>query len=145
MEWVQIPCPPSQNALFLTLRNGRRAKTKIYDAWINEAGWLVKAANLQKLGNAPVMIEIQAKENRRRDLGNYEKPITDLLVSLQIINDDRCAIVRKIVMTWGKHTCVRVTPWRDDECLVPDPPEAGGGAAETERQRAASREMVWSE
>jgi crossover junction endodeoxyribonuclease RusA len=144
MEWVQIPCPPSANALFKTLTNRRRAMTGVYHAWINEAGWLLKAANLQRFGNAPVMIEIQAKENRRRDLGNYEKPITDLLVSLQIINDDRNAIVRKIVMTWGKHTCVRVTPWReDDECVVSDAPDTGGGEGEAGNQPVASREMVW--
>ena len=124
MEWVEIPCPPSANALFIRMR-GKTIKTATYDRWISAAGWLMKAARVQSMGAARCMVEIQAKANNRRDLDNFAKPIMDLLVSMGVIRDDRMSIVREIRLTVGETTRVRVTPWsNDDGCkkMVPDAP-----------------------
>jgi Holliday junction resolvase RusA-like endonuclease len=81
---VEMPSPPSTNALY----SGRRFKTEAYKAWIRSAGWTVK---LQSPGTMPpgrLRVLIEAPLGPRRDVENL-KAVSDLLVTLGIIADDR--------------------------------------------------------
>ena len=82
-------------------------KTAKYRAWITEAGWEAKRQfSGPAIERAEVSIEVP--ENGRRDLGNYEKPLVDLLVSLRVIKGDRCKQLRHISLDW----------WEGDDCRV---------------------------
>lgn len=99
---VRLPVPPSANELFVTFpdRGGmRRGKTKIYKAWLTAAGWCLNAARCQPI-KGPVMLELLCPENGRRDLSNHLKATEDLLVGMSLIEDDRCKIVRRIILDW---------------------------------------------
>lgn len=97
---LKLPTPPSVNNL--TFNAGkRRPRTTIYKAWITKAG---KELAAQRIGaiSGPVNLKYVCPENARRDLGNYEKPMTDLLVAHAIIDGDRFRTVKKIHMEWHK-------------------------------------------
>lgn len=91
---IDMPLPPSANALFVNLKNGGRAKSAVYKAWIEEARWHVMTAwrNAGKPewpAETPMSIRIEAGlEGRSRDLGNLEKAISDLLVANLPVPDD---------------------------------------------------------
>ena len=87
--------PPSVNRMYIK----GRIKSEAYRAWLSEAGWQLKAQNVRPVPG-PVSLNISCPENGRRDLGNHEKPMTDLLVRMGLIEDDRNRIVRKITLEW---------------------------------------------
>lgn len=98
---IELPTPPSVNALYINVAGRGRIRSPAYRSWVEEAGWAIKA---QRPGfiMGPVKIKISVEENSRRDLANYEKAVTDLLVSHQVIQDDKNEIVREISMAWAK-------------------------------------------
>jgi Holliday junction resolvase RusA-like endonuclease len=82
-----IPTPPSTNNLFFNAGK-RRVRTQKYNDWIDRAaphveGW-------KWAGSYPVAITITVLERARsnRDIANYEKAVTDLLVSQGVIKGD---------------------------------------------------------
>lgn len=92
--------PPSTNALYANIPGKGRIKTKAYKAWLTEMGWEIKLQKLDRVaGRVDLDIEVERKSSRS-DLGNREKAATDLLVSMQVIDDDR--FVRKISMLWAE-------------------------------------------
>lgn len=91
---VDLPLPPSANALFINLRSGGRAKSQVYKAWIEEARWhLITAwreAGKPRWPTAPMSLHFQLGiENRNRDASNCVKAIEDVLVKELPIPDDR--------------------------------------------------------
>lgn len=91
---VIIPKPPSVNGLFRNLKNRRlgqkgRARTARYVAWHNAAAVAVLAhcKPLQSIAGGYVL-RVELGRRKGSDLGNYEKAISDLLVSLGIVRDD---------------------------------------------------------
>ena len=112
---LDLPYPPSANRLWRTSR-GRTHKSTEYSNWLIEAGMRV---NVQRPGMilGPYKISIQAvrPDKRRRDLGNLEKPISDLLQTAGVIEDDSKA--EKISLEWvdvGSPIRVRIEPVRHD-------------------------------
>lgn len=101
---IRLPVPPSTNALY----RGRRYKTNEYKNWRLVAGLSVAQSGVQKF-EGPVVISIKAPENNRRDISNYIKAVEDLLVLHEIIEDDRCKIVRGISAVWHDGENVEVT------------------------------------
>ena len=105
---LQLPFPPSVNRLWRTGRK-RVYKSDEYTAWLEEAGWRAKE---QRPGAivGPYVIDIRAArpDKRRRDLGNLEKAVSDLLESIGIISDDCWA--EGIHLSWaqGEGVYVRV-------------------------------------
>lgn len=95
MLCINLPLPPSANALTVNLKNGGRAKSAVYKAWIEEARWHVivawrGAGKPEWPADCPMSLRIEAGlEGRRRDAGNVEKAISDLLVKNLPIPDDR--------------------------------------------------------
>jgi crossover junction endodeoxyribonuclease RusA len=64
-------------------------KSPEYTAWLEEAGWMVKAqTKLQISGKYIVHINANRPDKRRRDLDNLLKSTSDLLVKCKIVEDD---------------------------------------------------------
>jgi crossover junction endodeoxyribonuclease RusA len=97
---LTLPYPPSVNATHRAV-NGRVILSKRYRDWILEAG---KAVAAQLPAQAPLqhyrlLIEATPPDLRRRDLGNLEKPTSDLLKRAGVIEDDHMA--RAIILAWS--------------------------------------------
>lgn len=83
-----LPMPPSVNALYKNISRGR-AKTKRYMEWIIEASLELNRQNVPTLA-PPYSIEyaVGRPDKRKRDVANLEKALSDLLVSMDVIEDD---------------------------------------------------------
>lgn len=89
-----IPLPPSANNLFLTLKNGRRAKTVQYKDWQRIACEVILTAynvagNPRVPKKTKMRLSVRAGASYRRDISNIVKPIEDLLVAVLPLPDDR--------------------------------------------------------
>lgn len=96
MFTVDLPVPPSTNNLFVNVGK-RRIASDDYKAWRSIAGLRLNLQHAEKI-SGPVEIEIAVPRNRRRDLGNYEKALTDFLVAHRCIDDDRN--VERLTVAW---------------------------------------------
>lgn len=96
---LQIGYPPSTNRIWRNYR-GRTVLSEQYREWREREGWNIIAAQNRGGISGPYRLEIDAvrPDRRRRDLGNLEKPISDLLVSVGVIDDDSNA--QEIRMRW---------------------------------------------
>lgn len=94
-----LPMPPSVNALYPGMR--RRHKSKAYNAWIKEAGTEILVQGRKHLsGKVDVLYELgRIHDRRKRDASNYEKGISDLLVSMVIIDDD--SLIEHVTIGWS--------------------------------------------
>jgi crossover junction endodeoxyribonuclease RusA len=95
-----LPMPPSVNALTFNIPGKGRGKTEVYKAWILEAGLRL---NLQRPKRMAGLVRLSIKairpnKRRRRDLGNLEKAVSDLLVSHGVIDDD--SLIEEINIKW---------------------------------------------
>ena len=91
-----LPFPPSVNALYAHDRKtNRRFIAKRYAAWKGEAGFaLAQQKPLPRFpGKIYVTMRFGRPDRRRRDVANFEKAVSDLLVSAGVIVDD-CLIER---------------------------------------------------
>lgn len=97
-EVIKLPFPPSTNTLFANVRGKGRVKTERYKTWIAAAGWDVKGAEPV---DGPYHLEIVLKrpDNRRRDLDNCIKAISDLLVEHGITPDD--SLCQGLTVQWS--------------------------------------------
>lgn len=96
---ISIPFPPSVNKLWRNV-NGKTLKSQLYRSWIADAGWVVNAQKPKRV-DGPYYLTITANrpDRRRRDLGNLEKSVSDLLVYLGVVQDDSFA--KRIVLEWS--------------------------------------------
>lgn len=105
---LALPFPPSTNGLY-TNRKGGRAKTPGYKAWQEEAGLRL---NRQRVGRIEgpyhlvVDLERPTKKNgepskAKRDLDNYVKAISDLIVTHGVVEDDR--YLESVRIAWSDH------------------------------------------
>lgn len=87
---IIIPTPPSVNAMYCNSRNGKgrgRYKSRQYKEWLDEAGWSVKAQRPERVAG-PYWLAISLPRIRG-DIDNRVKAINDLLVSLNLVDDDK--------------------------------------------------------
>jgi hypothetical protein len=111
MTVISLPFPISVNAMFADGKT-RRHKSQRYADWLLEAGY---ALNRQKpapvLGKVIIHYELQDGIDRRdRDCFNFEKGVTDLLVTHGVIQADSNRILRKGVIEWSESVKgIRVT------------------------------------
>lgn len=97
---IHLPFPPSVNSAYANGGNKRgRHKTAAYLAWIQEASTQVKAGMRQNLGHYSLHICLERPDKRHRDLGNYEKCVSDFLVMHGVVRDDH--LCERLTMTWG--------------------------------------------
>ena len=111
----KLTYPPTANGLFANdSRTGGRIKTKEYRKWCNDAGWeIVEQGRTKIAGPVVVALECRAPDNRARDIDNLLKPVLDLLVRMQVIEDDKSSIVRTVIGYWNKgDPGVTVTVWK---------------------------------
>ncbi len=111
MTTFTLPFPISINAMFADGKH-RRFRSQRYDTWIVEATAEIYRQRPKKItGPVTLFYEIQeGKDARKRDLGNLEKGVTDLLVKHGIIQADDGSIVREIRLKWNHEVeGVRVT------------------------------------
>ena len=104
---LSFPFPPSTNNLYANGKRGRY-KTPAYMAWCAEASIPIKDAHRQGIKAYSLAIRLRRPDKRARDLGNYEKAISDLLVAHGVIADDSGC--ERLTMQWDHGM--------RDECLV---------------------------
>lgn len=87
-----LPFPPSVNGLYATdWKTKRRFKSEAYALWLIDAK---KALDGQPKPEKPIGGEVTVEywftfpDKRKRDLMNYEKAVTDLLVEQGYLIDD---------------------------------------------------------
>ena len=87
---LQLPCPPSLNALWHQPPGfRRRIRTPEYTRWITEAGWEARrqlVATPTILGAFDASITVPIKSRRDRD--NWGKSIFDLCQSIGAVSND---------------------------------------------------------
>jgi crossover junction endodeoxyribonuclease RusA len=103
MITLTLPYPPTTNNLFVNAGKGRN-KSPGYRKWLQEAGLEIMAqrprlASRKVTGPYTFALVAERPDNRRRDLGNLEKPVSDLLVSMGLIGDDCDA--EQIELRWS--------------------------------------------
>ncbi len=76
---------------------GRRYKTEDYKRYEEEILWLLKSQKYKTIkGWCEVHYKFYVKNFKMCDTGNFEKPLTDILVKAKLIEDDR--FILKLVM-----------------------------------------------
>jgi len=99
MLTFSLPFPPSSNTAYPTY-NGRRIKSAKLLAWIREAS--ISLVGIKPVeGRAILTYTFDLPDLRLRDVGNYEKVVTDLLVQRGILPDDNFRYVKEIVLRWS--------------------------------------------
>ena len=97
---LELSFPPSVNNLFPTMGK-KRVPSREYTQWRSLNGWNLKQLKPPKFaGQVNVWIDLIAPDRRRRDAGNYEKAITDLLVEHGIIAGDDSRFVKRVSTGW---------------------------------------------
>jgi crossover junction endodeoxyribonuclease RusA len=86
---INLPTPPSVNALYRNVNGRGRVKSSAYKAWLIDADayFLVQKRRLTPVnGQYELAIKVP---NVRGDIDNRIKAISDFLVSREITPDDR--------------------------------------------------------
>ncbi len=96
---LELPFPPSVNGLFFN-RKGGRTPTAEYQAWQKQAGWELVLQKPEPI-KGPVSLMYTFEDGRKADLGNLEKPVSDLLVKHGLIEDDGPKIVKTISLMFS--------------------------------------------
>jgi len=100
---LELPLAPSTNRLWKVGRGGRMYRSPEYMAWLEEAGWMVKAQTKNQIfGQYIVHISATKPDKRRRDLDNLLKSTSDLLVKTKVVEDD--SECKAIAAEWGENS-----------------------------------------
>ena len=85
---LTLPFPVSVNAMYANKARGR-TKSERYMTWARAAGWELQAQRQKPIhGWYTLTLFLYEADNRRRDPGNMEKAVSDLLVTHGLIDDD---------------------------------------------------------
>ena len=105
---LSLPFPPTVNNLYANRgARGGRYKTAAYKAWEQLAGVAIKDGHRQGIVIYSLAVALRRPDRRARDLGNYEKALSDLLVSHGVVADDSGC--ERLSMQWDhgmKEDCV---------------------------------------
>jgi hypothetical protein len=108
---INLPFPVSVNAMFADGKT-RRHKSQKYCDWIVEAGYRLNRQKPTPIkGQVSIRYDLQEAEDQwLRDCFNFEKGVTDLLVTHGIIEADHRKILRGGEVWWNPDVeGVRVT------------------------------------
>lgn len=100
---VTLPYPPSVNRLWRSVR-GRVIRSAEYEAWLNEASWIIyravgKTADCQGVvGPYALTVRLCPPDRRARDLDNTLKALSDALKLGEAIQDDH--LCQRIDLEW---------------------------------------------
>jgi Holliday junction resolvase RusA-like endonuclease len=102
--------PPSLNRLWITVPGKRRVRSAEYNKWRTEAGWEIKQ---QVAGMDPLPCRYDMEISvpiSRRDTGNWEKAIGDILESVGVVTNDG-NVNRLTIVPMDRTNCaVAITP-----------------------------------
>lgn len=104
---INLPMPPSTNALFGQAPGRKRYTSADYAEWQVVAGTVLKNARAPKF-SGQVWIRITLRDSGNLDGDNRIKAPLDLLVKHQIIKDDSRTYVREIRLCWGNVSGARI-------------------------------------
>lgn len=97
---LNLPFPPSANNLFVNKAGRGRIRSDRYRAWCTAAGWELQAQRHEMVpGPYELELTFEKKDARRRDIGNLEKGVSDLLVEHRVVEDD--CLAQRITLAWG--------------------------------------------
>lgn len=97
---LRLPWPPTANRRLIPAR-GRWVTAPEYRAWqkLAELELLFQVRGLMMdIPPLAVTIEAHPPDNRRRDLGNLEKPVVDALVRAGVIPGDHMSDLSRITL-----------------------------------------------
>lgn len=94
---IELPFPPTTNHLFKNAGKSR-VKTLAYKAWLQLAAVSIKDSHRQNIGPYSISIALKRPDMRRRDIGNLEKAVSDVLVAHGVIRDD--SLCERLTMAW---------------------------------------------
>jgi crossover junction endodeoxyribonuclease RusA len=107
---LTLPYPPSANRLWRNLK-GRTVKSQVYREWLALAGALAMSQRQKAVqGKYRLTVLATRPDNRRRDLDNLIKPVSDLLKAVGLIEDD--SLAQEIRIGWSDEGVVR------DGCIL---------------------------
>ena len=95
---INLPLPPSVNALYGGGSGQQRFKSKAYKAWLISAQ---VAETKGIIGQVQLTYTFYFPDKRARDCENYCKAVSDFLVANKIIEDDSYRIVPKMLLLFG--------------------------------------------
>jgi crossover junction endodeoxyribonuclease RusA len=111
MTTLTLPWPPSANRLWRNV-NGRTIKSETYRNWLVMAGWDLKSQRPSPVkGRYRMTVVAVRPDQRRRDLDNLLKPISDLLKECGVIEDD--SLAQSLTAGWSMES-----PVRDGQVIV---------------------------
>tara|TARA_R110000803_G_scaffold164245_1_gene227969 strand:+ start:925 stop:1281 length:357 start_codon:yes stop_codon:yes gene_type:complete len=115
---LTLPFPPSVNGLYATnFKTKRRFKSKKYTEWCGVAIWSASKGVPIK-GKVKALYEFGRPDKRRRDVANYEKAVSDILVTAGVIEDD--SLIEEITLRWADVEGVEVTITEYDDGVLQD-------------------------
>lgn len=103
---IDLPFPPSVNAVWRsTAQFGRVLKSEEYRSWLKLAGgyWMQQRGKQEIKhidGSYKLEITLTPPDKRRRDLGNYEKALSDFCQEVGIVNND--CLCEKLSLEWDR-------------------------------------------
>lgn len=112
---AKLPIPPTANNLFVNnRRTGGRFTSPEYKAWQEEAKldlefW--KQYGPMK-GRLKAVYTYVFKDDRKRDIGNFEKAISDILVKGGVIKDDSQIDHLELIRSTGGNPGVKIELYR---------------------------------
>ena len=90
MITLVLPFPPSVNRLWRASKEGKVYRSPKYMEWRKLAMWQLagQVKGRKHTGAYKLTILAVRPDKRKRDLGNLEKAVSDILVSQNIVEDD---------------------------------------------------------
>lgn len=116
-----LPFPPSVNRLWRAGKGGKVYISGPYAAWRTLGLWRISEQMRRSYpgqsiaGGYRLIVEAVKPDRRKRDLGNLEKAISDLIVAAGVVEDDH--LCQEIFLRWvedGPECRVVIEPYTPD-------------------------------
>jgi len=98
---LTLPYPPSVNRLWRSAGRAKVYRSDVYNTWRKAALWQISTRFKGEPVSVPYKLTINAvrPDKRRRDLGNLEKAISDILQDAGVVKDD--CLAEWIELRWA--------------------------------------------
>ena len=92
VTYIEVPTPPSVNAMYRNAPGRGRVETQLYRDWKGHAGWRLRLQKPQAIqGEVVIMVNLE-RGQVASDVDNRIKALFDLLVTYGVITDDRFVV-----------------------------------------------------
>jgi Holliday junction resolvase RusA-like endonuclease len=97
---LDLPFPPSVNHIWKHGGKGKGYRSERYVQWARVAGTLLNAQRPGRIdGPYRLKLLLARPDNRRRDLDNFLKSVSDLLVEHHVVDDD--SLAEQVAIGWS--------------------------------------------